>query len=149
MRKRSGCTPQQCYQKPPVKDLQMRGGTDEKGNSWSTSEMTKVQIGSSSILYPMLARTHPKQPITSESVNRGFCVLRSRRTCECSQQHSWKQRTSQGDVEGLPRSPGGCNQNAWYFKEHSALSASYRWGKGALGLCGSPRDLAHAIAHGY
>ena len=34
MRKRSGCTPRQRYQTPPVKDLQMGGGggTDDKGN---------------------------------------------------------------------------------------------------------------------
>ena len=32
MCKRSGCTPRQRYQTPPVKDLQMMGSTDEKGN---------------------------------------------------------------------------------------------------------------------
>ena len=104
--------PQQRYQTPPVKDLQLRGAQTRKATSWSTSETTKVQIGSLSILYRYRARTYPKRPIATEPVNRGFCVLRSWRTGECSQQYSWKRRTSQGGVEGLPRSPGGCNQNA-------------------------------------
>ena len=111
MHKRSGCTPRQRYQTPPVKDLQMRGAQTRKATSWSTSEMTKVQIGSSSILARYRARTHTKWPITTEPVNRGFCVLRSWRTGECSQQYSWKRRASQGGAEGLPCSPGGCNQN--------------------------------------
>ena len=118
--------PRQRYQTPPVKDLQMRGAQMIKATSMITSETTKVQTGSSSILYPIHRKDSPKRPNATEPVNRGFCVLRSRRIGECSQQYSWKRRASQGGAEGLPRSPGGCNQNARYFKEHSGLSASHR-----------------------
>ena len=52
--------PRQRYQTPPVKDLQMRGAQTRKATSWSTSEMTKVQIGSSRLLYPAPRKGSPK-----------------------------------------------------------------------------------------
>ena len=52
--------PRQCYQTPPVKDLQMRGAQTIKATSWITSETTKVQPSSSSILYPILHKDSPK-----------------------------------------------------------------------------------------
>ena len=52
--------PRQHYQTPPVKDLQMRGAQTIKATSWITSETTKVQTGSSSILYPIHRKDSPK-----------------------------------------------------------------------------------------
>ena len=85
------------------------GGTDDKGNKL---DYIRNDQGADRQFEYFVPRTHPKRPIATEPVNRGFCVLRSWRTGECSQQYSWKRRASQGGPEGLPRSPGGCNQNA-------------------------------------
>ena len=125
MRKRSGCTPRQRYQTPPVKDLQMRGHRRERQQAGLHQKRPRCRQAVRVFCTRYHARTHPKRPIATEPVNRGFCVLRSWRTGECPQQYSWKRRASQGGAGGLPRS-GGCYQNARYFKESSALSASHR-----------------------
>ena len=52
--------PRQRYQTPLVKDVHMRGAQTIKATSWITTQTTKVQTGSSSILYQISRKDSPK-----------------------------------------------------------------------------------------